>query len=135
MISCRAVFPNEWPFERRMAMEWLENYRQFLNGLRMWCCRAAFDVGRFDHLRRIKGNGPFGGRFYNHNNQLRRQSQNKSQQTTNNSFPPNLWARCNFCNAALPLARLRRQEGIANSWLSRQKPVLTCCPQCKILSL
>ncbi|EJK61562.1 hypothetical protein THAOC_17929 [Thalassiosira oceanica] len=24
-----------------------------------------------------------------------------------------------------------RQEGIANSWLSRQKPVLSCCPQCK----
>jgi len=46
-------------------------------------------------------------------------------------IPPNLWARCNYCNASLPLSRLMRQEGIANSWLSRQKPVLSCCPQCK----
>jgi len=49
------------------------------------------------------------------------------------SFPPQLNARCNFCGTTLPLEKLRRQDGIANTWLSRQKPVLSCCPnpQCR----
>ena len=123
-FSSRAVLPAKWTSERRMCSEWLESYRLFLNGLQMFMSRAAFDVGRFDHLRRIKQIGGSG-----------RQSPSiKKQQlksTQANNFPPQLWARCNYCNASLPLSKLRRQEGIANSWLSRQKPVLTCCPQCK----
>jgi hypothetical protein len=47
------------------------------------------------------------------------------------SIPAQLYARCNYCNTSLPLSKLRRQEGIANNWLSRQKPVLSCCPQCR----
>ena len=46
-------------------------------------------------------------------------------------IPPSMNARCNYCNIPLPLSRLRRQEGMVNSWLSRQKPVLSCCPGCK----
>jgi len=40
---------------------------------------------------------------------------------------------CSYCNTPLPVEKLRRQEGIANNWLSRQKPVLSCCPnpQCR----
>jgi len=25
----------------------------------------------------------------------------------------------------------RRQKGMANNWLSRQKPILSCCPSCR----
>jgi len=44
-----------------------------------------------------------------------------------------LCTKCSYCNTSLSLEKLRRQEGMANSWLSRQKPVLTCCPnsQCR----
>lgn len=124
LISSRLVLP-EGGTERRMCSEWLDSYRMLLNNLQMWHSRAAFDVGRNEILRRLNGNAPaVGGR---------RPMQSKKQQQLGNElqFPPQLWARCNYCNSSLPLSKLRRQEGIANSWLSRQKPVLTCCPQCK----
>lgn len=130
LITSRVVLPMKWSSgqssssERRVCSEWLESYRLFLNGLQMWNSRAAFDVGRFEHLRQIQQGG--GGT----NPRATKKQQSKSQ-ANNNNFPPQLWARCNYCNASLPLSKLRRQEGIANSWLSRQKPVLSCCPQCK----
>eukprot|EP00581_Thalassiosira_minuscula_P028980 CAMPEP_0183754362 /NCGR_PEP_ID=MMETSP0739-20130205/3494_1 /TAXON_ID=385413 /ORGANISM="Thalassiosira miniscula, Strain CCMP1093" /LENGTH=346 /DNA_ID=CAMNT_0025990981 /DNA_START=1 /DNA_END=1038 /DNA_ORIENTATION=- len=132
LISCRVVLPMEWNFERRMCLEWLENYRLLLNGLQMWNSRAAFDVGRFEHLRRLKQGGNPGPSTIGRQFAIaKKQQQQKDKSQMNNNYPPQLWARCNYCNASLPLSKLRRQEGIANSWLSRQKPVLTCCPQCK----
>lgn len=127
----RVVLPSEWTFERRTNLEWLESYRLFLNGLQMWNARAAFDVGRFEHLRRLKQVGGVGSALSfsgRHGISSKKQQQ---KDTSQSNFPPQLWARCNYCSASLPLSKLRRQEGIANSWLSRQKPVLTCCPQCK----
>jgi len=44
--------------------------------------------------------------------------------------PKQLFTRCNYCNLSLPLNVLRRQEGTADSWLMRQKPVLSACPGC-----
>ena len=132
LISCRVVLPMEWTNERRMCSEWLENYRLFLNGLQMWNSRAAFDVGRFEHMRQLNGGSippASGGRHSSSSNMLKKQSQKHTNSQSN--IPPQLWARCNYCSASLPLCKLRRQEGIANSWLSRQNPVLTCCPQCK----
>jgi len=129
LISCRVVLPtnSDWAFERKRCLEWLESYRLLLNGMQMWNSRAAFDVGRFEHLRRLKQ----GGSSLSSGRQGKKLQHQKDKSQSNNSNPPQLWARCNYCNAALPLSKLRRQEGIANSWLSRQKPVLTCCPQCK----
>jgi len=131
LISCRVILPIEWTNERRMCSEWLENYRLFLNGLQMWNSRAAFDVGRFEHMRQLNSGSipPASGRHSSSTNVLKKQSQKHTNSQSN--IPPQLWARCNYCSASLPLCKLRRQEGIANSWLSRQKPVLTCCPQCK----
>ncbi len=122
----RVILPMEWALERRMCLEWLEIYRLFLNGLQMWNSRASFDVGRFEHLRRLKGGASSG--LSRHGISSKKHQQ---KDMSHLNFPPNLWARCNYCSASLPLSKLRRQEGIANSWLSRQKPVLTCCPQCK----
>jgi hypothetical protein len=48
------------------------------------------------------------------------------------NLPPQLYARCNFCNTSLPLSKLRRQKGMEkNVWLNREKPVLSCCPSCR----
>ena len=127
LISSRIILPAEWNNERKICHEWLESYRMMLNNLQMWHNRAAFDCGRCDLIRNLKGNAtnpPSGRRAA-----TKKQHDNKNAPQTN--FPPQIWARCNYCNASLPLAKLRRQEGIANSWLSRQNPVLTCCPTCK----
>jgi hypothetical protein len=128
--TSRVVLPTDWTCERRMCSEWLESYRLLLNGLQMWNSRAAFDVGRFEHLRRINQGGIVGHSSSGRHAITTKQNHTEKSQPSNN-FPPQLWARCNYCNTSLPLSKLRRQEGIANSWLSRQKPVLTCCPQCK----
>ena len=157
-LVARAALPGdrEWAAERRSAGEWTESYRQFLNGMRMWGTRAAFDVARQDGLRRIRAQQQQGGsgpgsllgaapqKFQGGQTRAGRQGASRYQQPSSSpsaaaataagqgaGVPPNLWARCNYCNASLPLSRLMRQEGIANSWLSRQKPVLSCCPQCK----
>jgi len=129
LISCRVVLPTEWAAERRACTEWLDSYRMLLNNWQMWHSRAAFDVGRCDHLRRLKG-GTFQSSGGRRGVSTKKQFQIENELSQSN-FPPQLWARCNYCNSSLSLSKLRRQEGIANSWLSRQKPVLTCCPQCK----
>ena len=122
LITSRVIIPTEWGAERRICNEWLEIYRDLLNNLQMWHSRAAFDVGRNEIARRLaSGRRPVSSK----------KTQRPENDTASN-FPPQLWARCNYCNSSLPLSKLRRQEGIvANSWLSRQKPVLTCCPTCK----
>ena len=124
LIASRVVIPSasEWGTEKRVCNEWLESYRSFLNNLQLWHSRAAFDVGRNEILRRASSS-----------NARRAASSKKNQRVENETnFPPQIWARCNYCNTPLPLSKLRRQENIvANSWLSRQKPVLTCCPTCK----
>jgi len=125
LISSRIILPTEWNTERKICHEWLESYRMLLNNLQLWHSRCNFDVGRCEHIRNLKGsNPPNSGRRVT----AKKQQDSKVPQP---DFPPQLWARCNYCNTCLPLSKLRRQEGIANSWLSRQNPVLTCCPQCK----
>ena len=154
LLAARAALPGdrEWTAERRAAGEWTESYRSLLNGAGMWGARAAFDVARMDGHRRLRGEGGTGpasgtapsapAKYQGGQARAARQGQARAQHISppppsasaaapGAGAPPNLWARCNYCNASLPLSRLRRQEGIANSWLSRQKPVLSCCPQCK----
>ena len=36
--------------------------------------------------------------------------------------------RCNYCNSSLGL---KNQDGAPNQWLSKMKPVLSCCPTCR----
>lgn len=90
MIS-RVVLPMEWTFERRMSLEWLESYRLLLNGLQMWNSRAAFDVGRFEHLRRLKQGGLLLSATGRHSAAKKQHQKDKPQ--ANNNFPPQLWAR------------------------------------------
>ena len=122
-----------------------------LNKWQMWQSRAMFDVGRFELLRNLKDRqqaeeqvslttqpivrnmrrtNPLGQRRAQYGFPTSRHGETDTSQL----FPSQLHARCNYCNTSLSLSKLlRRQDGIANNWLSRQNPVLSCCPnaQCK----
>ncbi len=159
LVSSRISLPLDWVDERAICSEWLDSYREILNTWQMWQSRATFDVGRADLLRKLRmkhaeemaANAvPQGGRQHHpvrrsgyghvvppptskraYHHQSSSSSLKQDMDTSIPIFPPQLYARCNYCNTTLPLSKLRRQEGVANSWLSRQKPVLSCCPKCK----
>lgn len=144
LVSSRVILPMDWASERRICSEWLESYRDLLNTWQMWQSRAMFDVDRAELLRRLKGKKvedmqtssarggyhqgrrghPSGrGKSYAPSSKL------KEPEALLPAIPAQLDARCNYCSTSL--SGLRRQEGIANQWLSRLKPVLSCCPQCR----
>ena len=155
LISSRVILPPNWAVERAMCSEWLDNYRDLLNTFSMWQSRAMFDVGRAELLRSVRErqaedasatlvpvgamsrNASQGRRGYTVPQPGRARPQPTGKQQGEDStdivanYPPQLFARCNYCNTSLPLSRLSRQENIASGWLSRQKPVLSCCPSCK----
>lgn len=126
LVVSRVLWPQEWTDERRISMEWVEAYRSLLNSWQMWQSRAMFDVDRADTLRQMKAkvNDPNAARRIHG----RRQGQRSAALDAMASIPAALDARCNYC--ASPLG-LRRHEGNANQWLSKMKPVLSCCPQCR----
>lgn len=151
LVSSRVVLPSHMSKERMIASEWLETYREMLNKWQMWQSRALFDVGRVELLRKLRhqaeevmqNNTSMATvrtlRRTNVYSQSRRPQLGGSKQQTDSesspqAFPPQIQARCNYCNTSLSLSKLiRRQDGIANNWLSRQNPVLSCCPnsQCR----
>ena len=151
LISSRVLLPSNWVMERAMCSEWLDNYRDLLNSFSMWQSRAMFDVGRAELFRNVRDqqaedaatapmsvgtmsrNVSQGRRGYTAPQQGRARPQPIAKQPDDvvANYPPQLYARCNYCNTSLPLSRLSRQENIASGWLSRQKPVLSCCPSCK----
>jgi hypothetical protein len=107
----------------------------------MWQSRAMFDVDRAELLRRFKAKNaadalPAGGskasnyptRRVSHPQQQRRTTSRPMDPDIMASIPAQLDARCNYCSSPLGL---RRHEGNANQWLSKMKPVLSCCPQCR----
>jgi hypothetical protein len=148
LVSSRVILPSQWSREKMVTSEWLETYREMLNKWQMWQSRALFDVGRIELVRRLRQkveeasqSAPVPVRPLRRQHiitQTGRRQQFGSRQNEPDSpsqvFPPQIQARCNYCNTSLPLAKLvRRQDGIANNWLSRQNPVLSCCPnsQCR----
>ena len=46
-----------------------------------------------------------------------------------NSNNPHVFLRCNFCASSLPVDCMQKQTNAA--WLRRQRPVISCCPNCK----
>jgi hypothetical protein len=126
LVVSRVLLPQDWVEERKICMEWVEAYRSLLNSWQMWQIRAMFDVDRADTLRRIraKGNDAAAARRV----QNRRQASRATDIDVMASIPAGLDARCNYCSSPLGL---RRHEANANQWLSKMKPVLSCCPQCR----
>jgi hypothetical protein len=125
LVVSRVLLPSEWTSERKICMEWVEAYRGLLNTWQMWQSRAMFDVDRAEVLRRIKARGTDNT---SRRLQNRRQGARPPDPDVLASIPAQLDARCNYCSSPLGL---RRHEGNANQWLSKMKPVLSCCPQCR----
>lgn len=124
LVVSRVLLPQDWTEERKICMEWVESYRGLLNIWQMWQSRAMFDVDRAETLRRLRAklNDP-ARRLQN-----RRQGSRVADVDTLVSIPAALDARCNYCSSPLGL---KRHEGSTNQWLSKMKPVLSCCPQCR----
>lgn len=93
---------------------WIQIYQDLLNQWQLFQERARFDVGRA-HLDTL------------------RQASHGTHEVAHvpAPVPPQLFVRCNFCNASLSLAGLLRLGGSHASWLNRAKPTLTCCPTCR----
>lgn len=136
LVVSRAIVPADWTAERRSCIEWVESYRGLLNRWQMWTSRSMFDVDRADLLRRIKARstdgmpstGPKAVSYQTRRlqNPNRRQGPRSTDPGFLSSIPAQLDARCNYCSSPLGL-----RQGIASQWLSKMKPVLSCCPQCR----
>ncbi|CAB9496206.1 GATOR complex protein MIOS [Seminavis robusta] len=143
LVTSRVILPVDWTPERRICAEFLDAYRTLLNTWQMWQSRAMFDVDRADLLRRIKirqadaAHHHQGGVLpHNMKNYPTRRVQSRGvrqgvRQPDPDIFPSvpaQLDARCTYCSASLGLRRL---DNHANQWLSKMKPVLSCCPSCQ----
>jgi len=109
-----------------------------LNSWQMWQSRAMFDVDRADLLRKVQSKklndarGPgsaLGPRRLTGGGRkpagLRGQQPDPEVQA---SVPAQIDARCNYCNSRIGL---KSQDAHASQWLSKMKPVLSCCQQCR----
>ena len=136
LVTSRVILPNEWTSERRVCAEILDSYRMLLNSWQMWHSRAMFDVDRADLLRRIKvrqldaqGGNVKALAFQSRRIQSRgRAGARQPDPDILPSVPAQLDARCTYCSSSLGL---KRQDMHANQWLSKMKPVLSCCPSCQ----
>lgn len=104
---------------------WIVIYQDLLNQWQLFHERARFDVGRSRLEDVVHGFANFARDPDAENLQA------ELAAPSSLSVPPQLYVRCNFCNAALSLAHLLRQGGSHASWLNRAKPKLTCCPSCR----
>ncbi|TDH69533.1 hypothetical protein CCR75_003941 [Bremia lactucae] len=119
-----ARLPATYVSESAQLHQWIQIYKDLLNQWQLFHERARFDVGRAQLQDRLKGFSSLLSRNF--------QSLSKdSLKAFTQSVPPQLYVRCNFCNASLSLASLLRLGGSHSSWLNRAKPKLTCCPTCR----
>lgn len=146
LVTSRVIFPSDWAYERNVAMEWLDSYRYLLNTWQMWQSRAMFDVDRAELLRKIKsqsggsqstsstskatiGSMQPGRRMLSGGVSSRKpSSRQQPDPDVQAAIPAQLDARCNYCQSPLGL---KSQDTHASQWLSKMKPVLPCCPQCR----
>jgi hypothetical protein len=103
-----------------------------------------FDVDRGELLRKVKQKqmgvpikplNPTGNavpaKLVNHMQGRRGRRLNDSREfdpDVQAAVPAQLDARCNYCSSSLGL---KSQDTHANQWLSKMKPVLSCCPTCR----
>ena len=148
LVTSRVLFPPELTEERSICLEWLDSYRSLLNTWQMWQSRSMFDVDRAELLRKLKWkqNGGIGltaminkPAMGNANIQARRMPPGAGpgrKSNGNRQFDPDVQApipaqldvRCNYCSSPLGL---KSQDTAASQWLSKMKPILSCCPQCR----
>ena len=139
LVTSRVILPPAWTTEKQLCSEWLDSYRSLLNTWQMWQSRAMFDVDRAELLRKIgrktaEDSNSNTSRIVRRVQPLKKQIIPIAKATSSDSLiqpsiPAQLDARCNYCSMSLSGAR--RQENSGSQWLSKQKPVLSCCPSCR----
>ncbi|KAG6572551.1 WD repeat-containing protein mio [Phytophthora cinnamomi] len=120
-----ARLPSSYVAKASPLEKWIQIYKDLLNQWQLFHERARFDVGRSQLEDLLNGFTSFSRDF----NAEDLQAELSAPSTL--SVPPQLFVRCNFCNASLSLASLLRLGGSHSSWLNRAKPKLTCCPTCR----
>ncbi|KAL3669795.1 hypothetical protein V7S43_005174 [Phytophthora oleae] len=120
-----ARLPSSYVAKSPRLEKWIQIYKDLLNQWQLFHERARFDVGRSQLEDLLNGFTSFSRDF----DADELQAELSAPSTL--SVPPQLFVRCNFCNASLSLASLLRLGGSHSSWLNRAKPKLTCCPTCR----
>ncbi|CAI5734880.1 unnamed protein product [Hyaloperonospora brassicae] len=120
-----ARLPSSHKAKSSSMEKWIQIYKDLLNQWQLFHERARFDVGRSQLEDLLNGFASVSRDCDadDHHAELPKPSAL--------SVPPQLFVRCNFCNASLSLACLLRLGGSHSSWLNRAKPKLTCCPTCR----
>ncbi|KAG6975738.1 hypothetical protein JG688_00002071 [Phytophthora aleatoria] len=120
-----ARLPSSYVAKSFRLEKWIQIYKDLLNQWQLFHERARFDVGRSQLEDLLNGFTSFSRDFD------AEEFQAELSAPSTLSVPPQLFVRCNFCNASLSLASLLRLGGSHSSWLNRAKPKLTCCPTCR----
>ena len=144
LVTSRVIFPPDWTYERGICLEWLDAYRSLLNTWQMWQSRAMLDVDRAELLRKVKSktmggyagvsSGQVGGkqagfrRMGTPGSRKLSGARHQLDPDVQASVPAQLDARCNYCSSPLGL---KNQDTRASQGLSKMKPILSCCPQCR----
>lgn len=134
LITSRVILPSDWIRERQICGEWLSSYRMLLNRWQLWQVRATFDVDRADYLRKVKS------RLMENSTKSQNKGGRRPLSTTRRnarqldpdiqaSVPAQMDARCNYCSSSLSLSK--QKDTHSKTWLSKMKPVLPCCAQCR----
>uniref|UniRef100_K3WA83 Uncharacterized protein n=1 Tax=Globisporangium ultimum (strain ATCC 200006 / CBS 805.95 / DAOM BR144) TaxID=431595 RepID=K3WA83_GLOUD len=110
---------------RPQLSNWIVIYQDLLNQWQLFHERARLDVGRSQLEDVLNGFANFA------RDPDGEELQAELLAPSSITVPPQLYVRCNFCNASLSLSNLLRQGGSHSSWLNRAKPKLTCCPSCR----
>ena len=126
--------------------EWVECYRSWLNACKLFRYRAKFDIARSAIIRGREGITRVGAGAAGQAAASTKAAEGGfGQQNGIKAYdeivnvPRQVYVRCNYCDVSLPLSVLRRQEGrrgnatwlSQSSWLSREGPILKCCPSCR----
>jgi hypothetical protein len=120
-----ARLPSSYVAKSSRMEKWIQIYKDLLNQWQLFHERARFDVGRSQLEDLLNGFATFSRDCDAEDLQA------ELSAPSTLSVPPQLFVRCNFCNASLSLASLLRLGGSHSSWLNRAKPKLTCCPTCR----
>jgi len=139
LTSRVGVWPERARDDANLSQEWMEGYRDLLDTCQLWHERAIFDVGRADHLSGLRrmyqsrstSNAERGGERGRTGSREGDRDAVIKKTLGMQTAPAQLYVRCNYCNTPIQLNSLRRQGRMGQSWLSRQKPVMNCCPECR----
>jgi hypothetical protein len=125
LLSARV--PASYAHTEPQLGRWIVQYQDLLNQWQLFHQRARFDVERTQMEDILNGFAS----LVNIGDLSSEELNAELNAPATLSIPPQLYVRCNFCNASLSLTSLLRLGGSHSSWLNRAKPKLTCCPSCR----